>query len=53
MNRLTQELRIVFITSDKKVFFDRPEARAHQKELDDTAETEEEFRNWKKNSLYR
>jgi|21_taG_2_1085346.scaffolds.fasta_scaffold135910_2 hypothetical protein len=39
-----QELRIIFQTSDDKIFFVRREAQDHQKELDDIAETEEEMR---------
>ena len=43
-NYPTQELRIIFTTSDGKIFFVRKEAQAHQLELDNKAETEEEFR---------
>ena len=44
MNILTQELRIVFIASDGKKFFDKSKAESHQQEVNDTIETEEEFR---------
>ena len=47
-NYPTQELRIIFTTSDKKIFFVRSEAINHQKELDDTAETEKEIVDWHK-----
>ena len=45
-NYPTQELRIIFTTSDKKIFFVRSEAINHQKQLDDTAETEKEVEEW-------
>tara|TARA_Y100000361_G_scaffold78384_1_gene69367 strand:+ start:1753 stop:1926 length:174 start_codon:yes stop_codon:yes gene_type:complete len=47
-NYPTQELRIIFTTSDKKIFFVRSEAIEHQKQLDDTAETKKELVDWYK-----
>ena len=41
---IKQELRIVYMTTDGKIFFDRNECLNHQEELENTRITEEELK---------